>query len=199
MPPKICNSTLASSLAWEVNRIHSQGAGLGRFAEVTATYEASRSDAVLGGREARLTYGERLSGGSLMVYLYSGAGEKAVSAVNLDFGGGQGFDPARHTLKDVADAFGAVDGLSANIVDGRLQIKADKGFEFAFGSDSTGLLAALGINTFFDGSDARTLAVNQVVRSNLALVNAGHVNGALLRSEERRVGKECRSRWSPYH
>ena len=25
------------------------------------------------------------------------------------------------------------------------------------------------------------------------------VIGALLRSEERRVGKECRSRWSPYH
>ena len=23
--------------------------------------------------------------------------------------------------------------------------------------------------------------------------------GTLLRSEERRVGKECRSRWSPYH
>src|SRR5437016_11477372 len=23
--------------------------------------------------------------------------------------------------------------------------------------------------------------------------------GAVLRSEERRVGKECRSRWSPYH
>ena len=34
-----------------------------------------------------------------------------------------------------------------------------------------------------------------------ALVGAG--GGALLnsnsRSEERRVGKECRSRWSPYH
>ena len=24
-------------------------------------------------------------------------------------------------------------------------------------------------------------------------------NGYQLRSEERRVGKECRSRWSPYH
>ena len=23
--------------------------------------------------------------------------------------------------------------------------------------------------------------------------------GAIVRSEERRVGKECRSRWSPYH
>ena len=28
----------------------------------------------------------------------------------------------------------------------------------------------------------------------------GHLQeGILLRSEERRVGKECRSRWSPYH
>ena len=25
------------------------------------------------------------------------------------------------------------------------------------------------------------------------------VTGMILRSEERRVGKECRSRWSPYH
>ena len=27
----------------------------------------------------------------------------------------------------------------------------------------------------------------------------GNVNDHLTRSEERRVGKECRSRWSPYH
>ena len=27
----------------------------------------------------------------------------------------------------------------------------------------------------------------------------GLINIAALRSEERRVGKECRSRWSPYH
>ena len=28
---------------------------------------------------------------------------------------------------------------------------------------------------------------------------AGVTRGGLCRSEERRVGKECRSRWSPYH
>ena len=27
----------------------------------------------------------------------------------------------------------------------------------------------------------------------------GILGAALTRSEERRVGKECRSRWSPYH
>ena len=31
-----------------------------------------------------------------------------------------------------------------------------------------------------------------------AYTNVGY-NKATLRSEERRVGKECRSRWSPYH
>src|ERR1041385_6642991 len=30
-------------------------------------------------------------------------------------------------------------------------------------------------------------------------VIAGTSNGELIRSEERRVGKECRSRWAPYH
>ena len=36
----------------------------------------------------------------------------------------------------------------------------------------------------------------------LALMESGYHNVAkayILRSEERRVGKECRSRWSPYH
>ena len=32
-----------------------------------------------------------------------------------------------------------------------------------------------------------------------AIVSPGGVGKSMLRSEERRVGKECRSRWSPYH
>ena len=31
------------------------------------------------------------------------------------------------------------------------------------------------------------------------LVGFDHSDDAAVRSEERRVGKECRSRWSPYH
>ena len=33
----------------------------------------------------------------------------------------------------------------------------------------------------------------------LGYVTADQVTAAIRRSEERRVGKECRSRWSPYH
>src|SRR3712207_9069276 len=37
-----------------------------------------------------------------------------------------------------------------------------------------------------------------MVRSGLAELPLEEID-ALIRSEERRVGKECRSRWSPYH
>src|SRR5690554_722434 len=36
-----------------------------------------------------------------------------------------------------------------------------------------------------------------VVNNNIVLIDA--YNEYIARSEERRVGKECRSRWSPYH
>ena len=44
------------------------------------------------------------------------------------------------------------------------------------------------------------IALKKVVRDDFdtAFVSVGD-NIQLLRSEERRVGKECRSRWSPYH
>ena len=35
--------------------------------------------------------------------------------------------------------------------------------------------------------------------ADLVLINTCSVRATAERSEERRVGKECRSRWSPYH
>ena len=42
------------------------------------------------------------------------------------------------------------------------------------------------------------MVVCAVAEGQLSLLPALAI-GAVLRSEERRVGKECRSRWSPYH
>ena len=47
-----------------------------------------------------------------------------------------------------------------------------------------------------EGKQTGTLAVKLFVRMKYPL---SELNGNLARSEERRVGKECRSRWSPYH
>ena len=44
-----------------------------------------------------------------------------------------------------------------------------------------------------------------ITEANLSILRSGKASGVRfhtinrIRSEERRVGKECRSRWSPYH
>jgi flagellar hook-associated protein 1 FlgK len=82
------------------------------------------------------------------------------------------------SLEDVRAAIDARDHLSAVISGGKLLIEAEAGFNFVFGTDSTGLLAALGLNTYFEGTDAGEMALNPAVQSNIAFINSGHVNGA---------------------
>ena len=41
--------------------------------------------------------------------------------------------------------------------------------------------------------------LNRRERVHRLCTRAGMLESFLVRSEERRVGKECRSRWSPYH
>ena len=47
-------------------------------------------------------------------------------------------------------------------------------------------------------SECAEASIAQKLPSALKLINMLIAN-FLVRSEERRVGKECRSRWSPYH
>lgn len=180
----------AKSLSWEVNRLHSQGAGLERFEEVIGTYGVTNSDLSLQAK-AGLVFGDKLESGNLMIGVYNKATGALAQFSALDFSsvlpGGQNFDPDKHSLMDViasinytfSDKGATIPGkLTASLLDNRIQIEAAEGYEFAFGSDSTGLLAALGVNTFFDGYDARTLSLNNDVRGNTARINTGHINGA---------------------
>src|SRR3712207_9547345 len=49
---------------------------------------------------------------------------------------------------------------------------------------------------FYDGFPE---AVRIVFESGITAASVAAIALNILRSEERRVGKECRSRWSPYH
>src|SRR3989338_11173396 len=48
-------------------------------------------------------------------------------------------------------------------------------------------------------NDDRVFVKGDVVKLDLGVHINGHITDTAIRSEERRVGKECRSRWSPYH
>src|SRR2546423_15661969 len=75
---------------------------------------------------------------------------------------------------------------------------------FWAGGYSTGSYEAPAGTTLIFGGGVMTLETNSsVTGAGMTGFSGGivNINGsyAVSRSEERRVGKECRSRWSPYH
>lgn len=173
----------AKALIWETNRIHSQGAGLQKFDNVTGTYSVDSATAALGSNSSGLAFSDRLQDGNMVMYFYDEASGELASAASfgpLDFGGGAGFDASVHSLTDVRNAINNSWGtfVSADIVGNKLRITANSGYEMQFGTDSTGLSAALGINTFFEGDNAASIEMTTKVRSDLDFISNGHVNGA---------------------
>ena len=60
------------------------------------------------------------------------------------------------------------------------------------------------LESTFDDLEADSLDLFQVISEiedafDIQIETEEGLNTVVLRSEERRVGKECRSRWSPYH
>jgi flagellar hook-associated protein 1 FlgK len=172
---------LSESVIWETNRRHSQGAGLQAFTSVDGTYQVDYMDKALASDSTGLAFGDRLQAGSSFMHVYNESTGLQVSAAALDFdGSGATFDPAVHTLEDVRDAFNRTYSgtINATIVNNKLQLEAEDGYTFAFGTDSAGLYAALGLNTFFKGDDASSMAVNEKISGDLDFLATGHVNGA---------------------
>ncbi|MFO7597654.1 MAG: flagellar basal body rod C-terminal domain-containing protein [Desulfocurvibacter africanus] len=189
---------LAKELVWSVNSIHSEGAGLKKLAEATGTYQVFNSGVPLADDTSGLFFRDKLEKGSLSFYAFDATGKLANGGepLTLDFDsvtpGQQNFDPAVHSLTNVQNAINytlstAVDDngnpapigdVQASIVNGSLRISTTGGYTFGFGQDSTGLLAGLGINTYFSGTSARSIEINSAVASNTSLINAGHYNGA---------------------
>ena len=61
------------------------------------------------------------------------------------------------------------------------------------------LAVSKNVKTSFGLGIAVTFILTCTLPINYLLETKVFKQGALCRSEERRVGKECRSRWSPYH
>lgn len=163
--------SLAAGVIYEFNRIHSGGEGLVRPTAATGTYHVGDVSAPL--NQSGLAF--PVQHGSFQMKLINaatGLAETHTIVVDLD---GIGTDTS---LNDLQAALDAIDNLSANITaDGRLALAASAGFELAFADDTSGALAALGINTFFTGVDSATIGVNALLRQDFRLFAAGQGGG----------------------
>ena len=157
---------LASSIALEVNRLHASGSGLTEHTVLTTTNAVTSSSVALGSAGLPFTPVT----GSFKVLVHDAAGAvTATGTINVTAG--------VTTLDDLRTAINGVASLTATIANGKLTITAAGGRTFTFASDTSDTLAALGLNTFFTGAKASTLAVNAVIAGDVTKI-AGAVADA---------------------
>ncbi len=168
---------LASGLIAEVNRVHSDGQGLIGFTSVIGTYHVVDTDAPLNSAAAGLRNPPR-NGSFFITVRDTATGTPVAYQIDIDLDGLGGDDTTLQSLVD--DINSRVEGVTASITaDHRLQIVADAGYSFSFGydgqryrDDTANVLAALGINTFFDGSTAGDIRVNPALQADARLLAA---------------------------
>lgn len=172
---------LAGAIIFEVNRIHADGQGLRGFSTVTGTFGVDDPTVVLNDSAAGLAVAP--SNGSFFIAVTDDpTGTVVAYQIDVDLDGLDGDDTTLASL--VADINATVEGVTASVTsDNRLQIDADLGFDFSFGhdgqesrNDTANLLAALGINTFFEGSTAADIQVNAFLTANAGMLAGATAN-----------------------
>jgi len=161
---------LAKEFVWSVNQQHSQGVGLEGFTSVTGSYQATDTGAALD--LSGLSLADKIVDGDFRLCLYDSNG-------NYDSDATLSIDADLTSIDDIVSAINAIDSgtnISATVVDGKLQISSANGYTFAFSNDSSNVLAALGINTFFTGSDAAGMGVNDAIALNKNNIAAAQVS-----------------------
>lgn len=182
---------LAGAMIHEINRLHSTGATAAGLASAASTLIVTPSDQTLALNDP---FNRSLSGlpvsptnGGFMVRVVDQASGAAsttridVDLDGIDAAGAAGFGDDT-SIADLASALDAINGLSASVGgDGRLSVIASPGTSFTFGDDTSGVLAAIGINSYFSGSDAQDIAVRADLRGAPSLLMTGrYVDGSFV-------------------
>ncbi|RMH11561.1 MAG: flagellar hook-associated protein FlgK, partial [Planctomycetota bacterium] len=179
--------TLAGQLIFEINKRHSTGANASGLTSASGTLQVAAADLDVAFNSsdnstfADLPFAPE-NGGFFVEVINPATGSTSRVRVDVDLDGltdaGTAGTDDDTTPQDIADALNAINGLSASFdAQGKLQIEADPGLEFRFADDSSGVLAALGVNSYFTGTTARDIAVNSELVSDPSKLMLGAMNG----------------------
>ena len=161
--------TLAGHLIFELNKLHTAGQGLEGFSTAQSTNAVANANVALNSDDTELK--SRATNGSLVVHVKNKqTGLTTSTLIQVDLDGLNGNDTS---LSSLAAALDGVSGINANAAGNRLNVAVDSELlEFSFSQDSSGVLASLGVNTFFTGADAGDIAVNATIKSRPTLLAA---------------------------
>ena len=151
--------SFAGSLVYEFNKIQSSGQGMHGYDAITS--EQRIDVPTVGLDEAGLIF-TPVHGSFQVQIINKDTGLYTSHDIQVQL---SGMDDDT-TYDDLIAQLDGVDGLSAErLVNGQLRLASEsEDLEFAFADDSSGILAALGVNTFFAGSNGADIRVNDALR-----------------------------------
>ncbi len=165
--------TLAKQVIWQVNKLHSSGTSIAGIQNVTGTYGVEDADATLNSEEAGLVF-QPVHGSFLLTTVFTGPdGAETITPTRIDVQlTGQ---PGDATLNSLVAAMDAIANVNASLdAAGKVTLETtNSNAIIRLGEDTSGVLAALGINTFFTGRDSSTIAVNEYVSEDSDRIAAG--------------------------
>ncbi|MBU6173116.1 MAG: flagellar hook-associated protein FlgK [Planctomycetes bacterium] len=167
---------LAKDVIRVVNRIHTQGQGTRGFNRVRGDSTIQQPDTPLEVSNPNFD----IDNGSFVIQVTDARTRQTTS---YDIPVKQLGLSSDTTATSLAASIDGINGLSATVTnDGKLEIQSDSSsIQFSFSNDTSGVLAALGINTFFVGDSMANIAVRQEIVSDpslLAISVDGVGNGA---------------------
>lgn len=175
----------AVQLAFEVNRLHSTGTNVKGLSDTIGTLAFTPADRLLALNDPNnqatsiLPYSAEHGGFSVTVR-DEGTGATRTVRIPVDLDGvnaaGQAGFADDTSAEDIRAALNGIEGINASFsADGKLQVTANGGFQFAFSEDTSGALAVLGVNSFFVGTDASNLAVRQDLLDDPSRLTTGRI------------------------
>ncbi len=177
--------SLAGGMLWEFNRLHSQNIGLEGFSSLTGATSVIDPSQTLN----NLTYSftpvsgtYQIQNGNFEIKVHDTVSDEEILLnIEVDLDGNTAnpdtilYDAANPNATNalVNKIQTALDGVQPGAftvgldLANRLQIQSNSNeYTFSFGRDTSGTLAALGLNTFFTGYDAGSFDINSEVENN---------------------------------
>ncbi|WP_291492151.1 flagellar hook-associated protein FlgK [Desulfurella sp.] len=170
--PDYMNSlnTLSNTIINQVNILHSGGSGLSAYIQTQGTYGIiSSTNPINQSEQAGVNL--PIKDGTLSVNVYD-SNNKLVNTISIPIDANDSFETISNQFNSAFSQYGISMTLSG-ITQGNVQIISNDGYKFSFAGDTSNFLAAIGINTFFTGTNASNISVNPVIVNDQSKIAAG--------------------------
>lgn len=173
---------VATNLIFEVNKLHTSGRPTSRLTDVTGWQAVAPVDQARALNDPTNTTFSGLpfapTNGGFQVVITDANGNQSTTTIRIDLdgidsGGAAGFTDDT-SLADLVASLNGVSNLSATITaEGKLRLTTAAGYDVSFKDDTSGVLAVLGVNTYFQGKDATDIAIREALRADPLALSVG--------------------------